>query len=59
MIRIMLGLFIIFAAVGTDDYAMETSTTPPELWKTMLMASIGMMFMGWGALSVNKDEEDA
>jgi len=59
MIRVMLGLFIIFAAVGTDDYAMEAGTTPPELWKTMLMASVGMILMWWGSISVNENDNDS
>ncbi len=47
MIRFLIGLIIIFGAVGADDFAHEAGLIPPSLWETAGWCVLGFAFMAW------------
>ncbi len=56
MIRIVLGLFLLMGAVGSQDYAIEAGIMGPPLLETMLYSVLGIALMGWGVVSINLKE---
>ena len=53
MVRIAIGFFILFGAVGFEDMMIETNQ-PQPLTSFLLKVCIGFSLMGWGLLSINK-----
>ena len=47
MIRFILGLFILFGAVGAEDYAHEAGIAAPPLMQTLLLCLLGLSLMAW------------
>jgi hypothetical protein len=53
MIRIAIGFFILFGAVGFEDMMIEMNQ-PQPLTPFLLKVCIGSSLMIWGLLSINK-----
>ena len=47
MIRFVTGLFIIFGAVGAQDFADATHSAPPSIWQTLSLSVLGLALMFW------------
>lgn len=55
---IVIGLFVVMGAVGTDDYyTIELATTEgaPSLLQTFLLSIAGLVSMGLGVFLIRKD----
>ena len=53
MLRIAIGIFILFGAVGHEDMMMELNQ-PQPLLPFMIKAVIGIAFVAWGVYGANK-----
>lgn len=54
MIRVMLGLLIVFGAVGADDFAMESGTEFPPLSQTISLCLLGLALAFWGVVGMQQ-----
>lgn len=48
MIRLIVGFFLVFGAVGNLDYAMQAGLPEPPLSQTLLLVTIGFTLMYYG-----------
>lgn len=48
MIRFFLGFFMVFGAIGTEDYAMESGTPLPPIEQTIFLCVVGLLLMYFG-----------
>ena len=48
MIRLLVGFFLVFGAVGNLDYAMETGTPEPHWTVTTFLVGLGFTLMYYG-----------
>lgn len=53
MVRVAIGFFILFGAIGHDDIMIGMGQ-PQPFWPLLIKLLIGMLIMGWGLWSINK-----
>lgn len=61
MIRLIVGFFLVYGAVGSMDYAMETGGPEPHWAQTLGLLGLGFILMYYGLLRVKElygEEED-
>lgn len=58
MIRFVLGLFILFGAVGADDYAIEAGIQGPPIMQTVLLSLLGLSLMAWALPKLSQMYDD-
>jgi hypothetical protein len=65
MIRIAIGFFMVFGAVGSQDFYDEclvaadcAAGDPPSLIKTAILALVGLGLMAWGVYAKRDYLED-
>ena len=46
------GFFLIFGAVGSQDYAIESGTAAPSLLETLFWCGVGLAMLGYGISGV-------
>lgn len=61
MIRLVIGLFLLFGAVGEQDFWLECyraadclAGPAPTISSLLLWSSIGLGLMAWAAVDINK-----
>lgn len=61
MIRLVIGLFLLFGAVGKQDFWLECHRAAdclagpaPTISSLLLWSSIGLGLMAWAAVDINK-----
>jgi hypothetical protein len=53
MIRIAIGIFILFGAVGYEDMMIEMNE-PAPLLPFLIKATIGIILVGWGTYDLKE-----
>jgi|TARA_B110000977_G_scaffold187096_1_gene253821 hypothetical protein len=57
MIRFLIGIVIIFGAVGADDFAHEAGLIPPSLWETAGWCALGIALMLWALPKLTNNQQ--
>ena len=47
-----IGFLLIFGAIGSQDYAIESGTAAPSLLETLLWCGVGIVMLGYGISGV-------
>lgn len=53
MVRVAIGFFVLFGAVGFEDMMIEVNQ-PQPLTPFLVKAFVGLSFMAWGLYDLNK-----
>lgn len=48
MIRFIVGFFLVFGALGNQDYAMEAGIAPPSMYETVGLCMVGLILCYFG-----------
>lgn len=66
LVRIIIGMMLVFGSVGNHDFYDEclkaadcVAGDPPSLLATVLIAGVGLLFMGWGVRAAVKFDKGA
>jgi len=54
IIRVILGLCVVYGAVGNDDYAVLTGATPVPILETIGWSVLGLLISIWGVSAAIK-----
>ena len=57
MIRFLIGIVIIFGAVGADDFAHEAGLIPPSLWETAGWCALGIALILWALPKLTNNQQ--